>query len=124
MLRILYVALGGALGSVLRYLTATGVARLAGVGFPWGTLAVNVTGSFLVALVMGWAAGGVISQEARLLLATGVLGGFTTYSSFNHETLALASEGRVAAAVAYAAVTVAACLAAGIAGIFTVRALA
>jgi len=123
-LRLLLVCAGGALGSGARYLVVNASARALGLGFPWGTLAVNVTGSFLVALVMGWAAGGVISQEARLLLATGVLGGFTTYSSFNHETLALASEGRVAAAVAYAAVTVAACLAAGIAGIFTVRALA
>ena len=88
-----------------------------------GTLAVNVTGSFLIALVMGGAAMGALSEDARLLLATGVLGGFTTYSSFNHETLALAGQGRLAMAAAYAALTFGACLVSGLAGLVAVRAL-
>jgi CrcB protein len=123
-LRLLLVCAGGALGSGARYLVATAMARAVGVGLPWGTLAVNASGSFLIALVMGAAATGALSEEGRLLLATGVLGGFTTYSSFNHETLALAAQGRLAAAAGYAALTFCACLAAGLAGLATVRALA
>ncbi|MGX9967065.1 fluoride efflux transporter FluC [Roseomonas sp. F4] len=78
----LLVALGGALGSVLRY----GVSHLAvmqfGAGFPWGTLAVNILGSAGI----GIAAALGVQGEARLLLVTGVLGGFTTFSAFSLET--------------------------------------
>lgn len=123
MVRFLLVCAGGALGSGARYLVAAGLARGAGLLFPWGTLAVNVTGSFLIALVMAGAATGQLSEEARLLLGAGVLGGFTTYSSFNHETLAMAAQGRLGAAAAYAAVTFAACLAGGVAGMAAARAL-
>jgi CrcB protein len=122
--RLLLVCLGGAAGSGARYLLATAMARSFGAALPWGTLAVNVSGSFLLAMVMGAAATGSMSEESRLLLATGVLGGFTTYSSFNHETLALAAQGRVATAAAYAALTFGACLASGLAGLAAVRALA
>jgi CrcB protein len=122
--RLLLVCAGGALGSGARYLVATGMASAFGVWLPWGTLAVNASGSFLIALVMGGAATGGLSEETRLLLATGVLGGFTTYSSFNHETLALAAQGRLGAAAGYAALTIASCLASGLAGLAAVRALA
>jgi fluoride exporter len=121
MVRLLLVCAGGALGSGARYLVATGMARAAGIAWPWGTLVVNVVGSFLIALVMAGAASGQLSEETRLLLGAGVLGGFTTYSSFNHETLAFAAQGRLGAAAGYAVVTFAACLAAGLAGMAVAR---
>lgn len=124
MTRLLLVCAGGAVGSGARYLIATGLARLAGAELPWGTLLVNVAGSFLIPIVMGGAAAGALSEEARLLLATGVLGGFTTYSSFNHETLALAAQGRLGVAAGYAALTFLACLVSGFAGMAAWRSLA
>ena len=78
----LLAALGGALGTVARYLTVVAVARLFGSDFPWGTFAVNVSGSLaigvLVAAIGQWFAG---SAELRVLLVTGFLGGFTTFSA-------------------------------------------
>lgn len=73
------VAVGGAVGSVLRYATMMGAARWLGVGFPWGTLAVNLVGSAAIGLL---GASLPLSREARLLLVTGLLGGFTTFSAF------------------------------------------
>ena len=91
--RVLLVALGGALGSVARYGVGIAAPRALGTGFPWGTLLVNLVGSFLIALVMHLAlTTAAISPSARLFLTTGVMGGFTTYSSFNYETLALLGE--------------------------------
>lgn len=123
MTRLLLVCAGGAIGSGARYLVATGMVHAFGPALPRGTLLVNVAGSFLIALVMGAAATGAVSEDVRLFLGAGVLGGFTTYSSFNHETLALAAQGRLGAAAGYALVTFGACLAAGLAGMAAVRAL-
>ncbi|MGI9128784.1 MAG: fluoride efflux transporter CrcB [Roseomonas sp.] len=81
-LSLLLVALGGATGSVLRYAISHAGVMLFGAGFPWGTLAVNIIGSALIG-VLG-ALG--IAGEARLLLVTGLLGGFTTFSAFSLET--------------------------------------
>ena len=82
MTRLVLVALGGALGSVLRYLVANAAVAWAGPTFP-GTLAVNLVGSFLIGLVQSLAVESLsISEEARLFLATGVMGGLTTYSAF------------------------------------------
>jgi CrcB protein len=115
--RFLLVCLGGALGSGARYLVSTWVANALGSGFPKGTLAVNVTGSFLLSLVMVAALSGVASPNARLFLGTGVLGGYTTYSSFNYETLALVEQGSIGLAAANVALTIVGCLAAGLAGL-------
>jgi CrcB protein len=82
---LLLVALGGAAGSVLRHLVSLLAAAQLGAGFPWGTLAVNIVGSGLI----GAAAGLGVQGEARLLLVTGLLGGFTTFSAFSLETAAL-----------------------------------
>jgi fluoride exporter len=79
---LLLVALGGAAGSALRYLVAVQAALHLGLGFPWGTLAVNVIGSAAIGLLGGLGVGG----EWRLLLVTGLLGGFTTFSAFSLET--------------------------------------
>jgi CrcB protein len=92
--RLLLVCAGGALGSGARYLVSTWAARALGADFPRGTLIVNVLGSFLLALLLGLAGTReAITPEARLFLGAGVLGGFTTYSSFNYETLALLERG-------------------------------
>lgn len=117
MSRVFLVALGGALGSVARYGVGVAAPRVLGSGFPWGTLLVNVVGSFLIALVMHLAvATAAISPSARLFLTTGVMGGFTTYSSFNYETLNLVGERLWGVAALNVAVTVLGCLVAGVLG--------
>jgi len=121
----LLVCLGGAIGSGARFLAATGAVMLFGADFPRGTLFVNLLGSFLLALVMGISAGStIISLELRLFLGAGVMGGFTTYSSFNYETIALADQGSWGAAIFNVVVTLSGCLLAGVAGLAAGRALA
>jgi fluoride exporter len=125
MSRVLLVALGGALGSVARYGVGVAAPRVLGAGFPWGTLLVNVVGSFLIALVMHLAvATAAISPSARLFLTTGVMGGFTTYSTFNYETLNLVGERLWGVAALNVAVTVVGCLVAGVLGQAAGRAMA
>ncbi len=81
-LNMLLVALGGATGSVLRFVVSTLAVEWLGGRFPWGTLAVNIVGSAAI----GLAGGAGLAGEWRLLLVTGVLGGFTTFSAFSLET--------------------------------------
>ncbi|MEK7402857.1 MAG: CrcB family protein, partial [Gemmatimonadota bacterium] len=77
------VGLGGAIGSALRYLLTIAVQSRTGAGFPAGTLAVNVTGAFLLGLIMRYSVHSVaITPEMRLLLTTGLCGGYTTFSTF------------------------------------------
>ena len=83
---ILLVAAGGAFGSVLRYLISIAAVEYLGTGFPWGTLAVNVIGSGVIGVLGGLG----VQGELRLLLVTGMLGGFTTFSAFSLETGVLA----------------------------------
>ena len=112
MARLLLVAAGGALGSALRYLVATAALQWLGPFFPWGTLAVNLAGSFLIGLVQSLAAEGlVLGEEARLFLAAGVMGGLTTYSAFSYETVRLVERGAPWTAGLNAAGTTVACLA-------------
>lgn len=98
---LLLVAAGGAAGSVLRHLVSMLAVTQFGVGFPWGTLAVNVLGSAAI----GVAAGLGLQGEARLLVVTGFLGGFTTFSAFSLETGALL-ERAPALAIGYVAASV------------------
>ena len=120
----LLVCLGGAIGSGLRFLAATGAVMLFGADFPRGTIFVNLLGSFLLALVMGISTEStLISLELRLFLGAGVMGGFTTYSSFNYETIMLAAQGSWGAAIFNAAATFVGCLVFGVAGIALGRAL-
>lgn len=94
MLNIAIVAAGGAIGSVFRYLAGVWSVRLAGANFPWGTLAVNVVGSFLIGLLVELVARRMnASAEMRLFLVTGVLGGFTTFSSFSLDAVSLFERG-------------------------------
>lgn len=100
--QVLVVAAGGALGSVGRFLGSEWVSGLAGRDFPWGTLAVNLLGSLLAGLLFAWLMGreGAVAW-VRLLLMVGVLGGFTTWSSFVLETLLLGRGSSVGIAGAY-----------------------
>lgn len=92
---VLYVALGGAIGAAARYLAGLWLVARFGAGFPWGTFFVNVTGSFLIGIVLVLVEEGTLPAEARLFLAVGILGGYTTFSSFSYETLQLLNGGDV-----------------------------
>lgn len=83
---------------------------------PWHTFAVNVVGSFLLGALVGYATEREVSDSARALLAVGILGGFTTYSSFNTETLALFEQRGAGIAAGYVLATVTVCLVAGAGG--------
>ena len=125
MARFLLICLGGAIGTGARYLVAVWMARAVGTAFPYGTLLVNVSGSFLLGLLMQLPLSTqVISADMRLIIGTGLLGGFTTYSTFNYETLALLREDAWGVALANTAATLIGCLVAGALGIGLVRAVA
>ena len=120
--RFLWICLGGAAGTGARYLVTLGALRVAGPGFPWGTLAVNVVGSFLLGLIMQVAlTTGLISPLLRLGLTTGVMGGFTTYSTFNYETLLYLQRNEWLLAFANLAATLLLCLGAGALGLVAGR---
>ena len=114
----LLVALGGALGSVLRWGATSWSARLArDAGFPWGTLGVNLAGSCAIGFVLTLAfERGYVPPALRLFLVTGVLGGFTTFSAFSWETLVLVRDGHTLAASGYVAGSVLGGLLAALAG--------
>ncbi|WP_192821625.1 fluoride efflux transporter CrcB [Rufibacter sp. LB8] len=98
---ILAIGLGSFLGGIARYLLSLAIQTKVGVAFPFGTLAVNVVGCLLIGAVFGLAEKGNLSPEGRLFLATGVLGGFTTFSAFSYETVAMLRDGQVGYAAAY-----------------------
>lgn len=108
----LWIALGGALGGLARYGLSGAVARRIGETFPWGTLAVNATGALLIGVL--WALAG--DTGVWRFIAFGVLGSYTTVSSFSLQTLALARDGRRAAALGNVAASLILCLAAVSAG--------
>ena len=88
MTRFLWICVGGAAGTGARYLLSGWALATLGASFPWGTLAVNVLGSFLLGLLMQVGiTTSLLSPTLRLALTTGVMGGFTTYSTFNYETI-------------------------------------
>ena len=99
---LLLVMAGGAVGSGARYLTGRWALAAWGPGFPWGTLIVNLLGGFLMgALVGGLARLSVPGENWRLLLAVGVLGGFTTFSAFSLDSVVMLERGDVALAFIY-----------------------
>lgn len=92
--RILLVALGGAMGSVMRYVTSTLAALWFGVEFPYGTLIVNLSGAFVIGLVQEVGRDALlIPDSVRIFLTTGMMGGLTTYSTFSYETVRLMEAG-------------------------------
>lgn len=123
-MRLLLVCLAGAAGSGLRYLLVTWTARVLGLAFPWGVLTVNVAGSFLIAAATVIAAARAgFSETARLAITAGFLGGLTTYSSFNQDTLKMIEDRAYATAALYVGATLLACLAAGALGAVLARRL-
>lgn len=115
--RLLWVCFGSALGGGARYLVSGWVMTALGPSFPYGTLAVNTAGSFLLSgLMFAGAEASAIPPMVRLTLATGVMGGFTTYSTFSYETMRYLHEGAWASAVANVSITVIACLGASVLG--------
>ncbi len=118
MSKLLLVCAGGAIGSGARYLVGSWAVAAWGTGFPWGTLGVNLAGSFLISVIMYLGLEvGTVGPDLRVFLAVGVMGGFTTYSSFNHETLALAQRGQWGLATAYVGATLLGAWLAGLAGL-------
>ncbi|MEU1286555.1 fluoride efflux transporter CrcB [Kitasatospora sp. NPDC005856] len=112
----LLVVAGAVVGAPLRYLTDRAVQSRHDSVFPWGTFTVNVAGCLILGLVTGAVAAGAASSEVQLLLGTGLCGALTTYSTFSYETLRLAETGAGRYALANAAGSVAAGLAAVYAG--------
>jgi fluoride exporter len=120
--RFLLVCVGGALGSGARYLVANWAAAALPAAPPFGTLLVNVAGSFFIAVVMDLSLrAAVLSPEWRIFLATGIAGGFTTYSSFNHEALRFVEERAYGLAAAYVSGMLVLCAAAGLLGLVASR---
>lgn len=120
------VAAGGAIGAVGRYqlgrLVTSMVGETAARSFPWATLAINIAGCLAMGLLAGWLARqGAAQENLRLLLGVGILGGFTTFSTFGLELLMLAERGAVVPAFAYAAASVLAGLAAVFIGMMIAR---
>jgi len=114
---LLALACAGARGTLLRAGCNAASLRWLGAGFPWGTLAVNVGGSFAFGIVAGYArARGGLPNGLETILLVGLLGGFTTYSSFAFQSVELLEQGRSAAALAYVAATNVAAIAAVWAG--------
>jgi len=119
----LWVALGGALGSVARFTLGNIAAATLGAGFPWGTLLINILGSFVISAFGGLATRFALPFEARAFVTVGICGGFTTFSSFSLQTVELAKSGHPARAALYVAASVALCLLACTAGFISASAL-
>ncbi|MBW4022503.1 MAG: fluoride efflux transporter CrcB [Proteobacteria bacterium] len=122
----LLVAIGGAIGSVLRAWVSVTAVRNFGASFPYSTMIVNVVGSAIIGIVAAAALSPsrtLVSQEVRIFLMVGFCGGFTTFSSFSLQTFELLREGRAAAAFANIVLSVVACLAATAAGYLGAAAL-
>ncbi len=113
MLTYLYIALGGALGSVGRYAVSGTVARATQEVFPWGTLTANVSGCFVIglfAMLTGPDGRILVAPDFRQFFMVGVCGGYTTFSSFSLQTLALAKDGDMTRAAANIVVSLLFCL--------------
>jgi len=122
MARFFWICFAGGVGTGARYLLSGWVQRRLGSSFPLGTLVVNVIGCFLLGIVMQVALSTrFLPADVRIVVAIGLLGGFTTYSAFNYETLVLFRDGAWGLAVGTLFVTVIGCLAAGLAGISGAR---
>ena len=117
MLNLLWIGIAGGIGSVARYLMSSFALRIFGMTYPYGTLSVNVVGSFLMGLIMESSlSSSTISPTLRLILTTGFLGGFTTYSSFNQETLQQLQSGDYQKTFLYILLMFVFCIAAGFSG--------
>ena len=119
-----WIGLGAAIGANGRYVAGQVIARQAGSGFPYGTLAINASGSLVIGILMTILTERLIAgTSVRLFLVVGILGGYTTFSSFSYETIALVDGGRWVAAAAYVAATMLSGLLACAAGVLIARSL-
>ncbi len=118
MSRFFWISLGGAAGTGARYLLGGWLMAALGTSFPYGTLAVNLIGSFLIGIVMELSLStSLIGPTLRLALTTGFMGGFTTYSTFNYESVRYFREGAVHMGLLNVGVMATACLTAGFLGV-------
>ena len=119
MTNLLLVTVGGAIGAALRHLSGIAALRIMGAGFPWGTLFVNVLGSFLMGLFVAWMVRKTgVSNDMRLFVATGILGGFTTFSAFSLDVADMVERGAIGGAFMYIAASVIISLAAVFIGLW------
>jgi len=119
---IIAIALGGAFGAVGRHYVGVMAIKLFGHGFPWGTLTVNIAGSLLMGVLIEWMAlSWSPSPEVRALLTVGVLGAFTTFSTFSLDTVALYERGMIGAAALYVGASVICSIAALLIGLRLMR---
>jgi CrcB protein len=115
------VCLGGAVGSGLRYLVSWLAVRALGPDFPFGTLAVNLVGSFAIGFVQEIATRGIVSEATRLFVSVGVLGGLTTYSAFSYESVRLLQSGAWTRAAVNVVGTTVLCLGLAVLGMAAAR---
>lgn len=94
-MQFLFVAFGGIIGALLRYITSILAAHWWGADFPWGTLTVNIVGSFIIGFLWQWFERYTVTANVRLLIFVGILGAFTTFSSYTLDSLRLFQLGRV-----------------------------
>jgi fluoride exporter len=110
-MNLILVFVGGGIGATARYGLQGAVYRLTGAGFPYGTLAVNVVGSFLIGFLMtSFEERFMVNPSLRVFLTIGILGGFTTFSSFSYETMALLRDGSYGLGLVNVASSVVVCL--------------
>ncbi|WP_299804865.1 fluoride efflux transporter CrcB [uncultured Shewanella sp.] len=107
---VLFVALGGSIGAVLRYLISLLMLQVFGSGFPFGTLVVNILGSFLMGVIFALGQVSELSPELKAFIGVGMLGALTTFSTFSNETLLLMQEGYLVKAVFNVVVNVGVCI--------------
>ena len=127
MTNIFLVMGGGAVGAALRYLLGRFAGQMApGAAWPWGTFAANLIGGFAMGLLAGWLARGSTTsgEPMRLLLGVGVLGGFTTFSSFSLETMQMIERGQIGLALGYALFSLVGAVAALALGLMAMRSVA
>ena len=123
-MNFLLVMIGGAVGSAGRYAVGKLTLGTLGPDYPWGTLAVNLIGGFLMGLLVGLLARTGGSEQTRVLIGVGVLGGFTTFSAFSLDAVTMIERGQWGVAVTYALVSVVGSVLALFAGLYLVRAVA
>ena len=118
---ILAIGTGSFLGGIFRYLLSASLNARYLSSFPFGTMIVNISGCFLIGIVYGFFEKGMISPDWKLFLATGLLGGFTTFSAFSIETIGLLRVGQLGYAAAYVSASVIVGLLATLVGIFLIK---
>jgi CrcB protein len=123
MQRFIWICVAGAAGTAVRHGVQTWAARAIGASFPYGTLLVNLAGSFFICLVMQLASKSLVSPDLRAVLATGFLGGLTTYSAFNYDTVHLLDDQSFTLAFANLSLTLFGCGLLGFLGLYVGRLL-